>query len=132
MARTQEHINITLFLNEIFNGNIKEEVSSFCGYIISSYSLITKEKYYVFNLSNTSFFTNSNIYDSRRELKQFFDFLSHKWVFFNMTNKEWFYVKNNSFASSPSGNQNYYYFYDDRNDGILYKDWESFKEFMSI
>lgn len=130
MTRTQEHI--TLFLNEIFNGNIKEEIAFFCGYVISSYSLTTKERYYVFRLGNTPFFTNSDIHDSRRELKQFFDFLNYKWVFFNMTNKDWFYVKNNRFASSPTGSTNYYYFYDDRNSGILYKDWESFKEFMSI
>lgn len=130
MTRTQEHL--TLFLNEVFNGNAKEEVTSFCGYVIYSYSFFTKEKYYVFHLGNTPFFTNSDIHDSRRELKQFFDFLSYKWVFFNMTNKDWFYVKDNRFSSSPTGNTNYYYFYDDRNSGILYKDWESFKEFMSI
>jgi len=130
MTRTQEHIAI--FLNEIFDGNIQEQITSSFGYVIYSYSLFNKETYYSFHIGNSPFFTNSNIHDSRRELKQFFDFLSYKWVFFNMTTKDWFYVKNNSFASSPTGNQNYYYFYDDRNNGILYKDWSSFKEFMSI
>ncbi len=129
MTRTQEHI--TLLFNEVFNGNVKEETIPFYGSVTFSYSFFTKQKYYVFRLGDTPFFTNSDINNLYKGLRQFFDFLNYKWVFFNPKNKDWFYVKDNGFASHPTSNGNYYYFNNDRNNGILYKDWLSFKEFMS-
>jgi len=125
--RKYEHI--TLFLNGIFNNKVIEEITSSLGYIIHVHT--SYNQYYVFTIDNNSFFTNSDIYDSKKGLKRFFDFLSYKWVFFNMTNKDWFYVKDNNFASSKNGSDDYYYFKNDTENGIIYKDWSSFKEFMS-